>query len=783
MVYAANLGYPRIGFKRELKSALEKYWSGQMTEEQLIGVGASLKEGSWLFQSKNDLDFIPSNDFSFYDHVLDTIAMVGAVPKRFGWTGGALDLKTYFLMARGIAPVAGQNGARTEAQAMEMTKWFNTNYHFIVPELDEIDEFVLSSSKCIDEFRQAKKLGLITRPVLLGPITFLCLAKGMLRQERSKRLDSLLEIYCQILATLKGEGATWVQIDEPCLATDLDDSLLLDFDRAYRKLSGEGLSIMLTSYFGPMARNLESALKLPVQGIHLDLVNGFEDLAPTLSSIPSNMFLSAGVVDGHNVWRTNLSATFDLLENIGERIGPERLIVAPSCSLLHVPLDAEAENKMDPEVRQWIAFAQQKVQEISTLADALSLGRKSVASVIDENSQVIERAKSSRLRNAESVQQRVNSITEDTYRRKKIFNERRKLHQQRFNLPLFPTTTIGSFPQTTEIRTARQKLRSGKLTAAEYRAAMETEIKKSVELQEKIGLDVLVHGEPERTDMVEYFAELLDGVAVTQHGWVQSYGSRCVRPPIIFGSVSRPSPMTVDWTDFAQKQTSKPMKGMLTGPVTILQWSFVRNDQERSRTCLEIALAIRDEVADLENAGIGIIQIDEPAIREGLPLRRDEWPAYLQWSVDCFRASSAGARSDTQIHTHMCYSEFGDMVESIARMDADVISIEASRSKMELLNDLKHIEYPNEIGPGIYDIHSPRIPTRDEMVDLLLKALLVIEEDKLWVNPDCGLKTRGWEQVIPALTAMVEAAIEVRNLTRSKSEGLPIPQTFLEYAD
>lgn len=775
MVYAANLGYPRIGFRRELKSALERYWSGRITEDQLLDVGNALKESNWLFQSKNDIDFIPSNDFSFYDHVLDTIAMVGAVPERFGWTGGKVDLKTYFLMARGITPLAGQNGTCTETQAMEMTKWFNTNYHFIVPELDGIREFTLASNKCIEEFRLAKKLGLITRPVLLGPITFLSLAKGLVTRERARRLDGLVEVYCQVLALLKNEGAEWVQFDEPCLATDLADDVLLEFDRAYKKLAAQGLSIMLTSYFGPMRENLYSVLKLPVQGIHLDLVNGREDLESALSIIPSNLFLSAGIVDGHNIWRTDLTSALNLLESVGERVGPERLIVSPSCSLLHVPIDADAENKMNPEVRQWIAFAKQKVLEISTLADALSLGRKSVASAIEENSQTLEHASNSKLRNDESVEQRLNSLTDDAYCRAKSFSVRRKLHQQRFDLPLFPTTTIGSFPQTAEIRSARQKLRSGKITAAEYQAAMENEIKTNVEIQEKIGIDVLVHGEPERTDMVEYFAEFLSGVAITQHGWVQSYGSRCVRPPIIYGSVSRPTPMTIDWIDFAQKQTSKPMKGMLTGPVTILQWSFVRDDQERSKTCLEIALAIRDEVSDLENAGVGIIQIDEPAIREGLPLRRSEWPAYLKWSVDCFRASSAGARNDTQIHTHMCYSEFGDMVDSIARMDADVISIEASRSKMELLNDLKEVEYPNEIGPGIYDIHSPRVPTREEMVDLLLKALQVIEQDKLWVNPDCGLKTRGWEQVIPALNAMVEAAVEVRNLrTGAGTVALPV---------
>ncbi len=762
MVYAANLGYPRIGFKRELKTALEKYWAAQITEDQLLAVGKELRQSNWLFQSTTEIDYIPSNDFSFYDHVLDTIAMVGAVPKRFGWRGGQVDLKTYFLMARGMAQTANINGLHKEAPAMEMTKWFNTNYHFIVPELEEGQKFSFSSTKCVDEFIQAKELGIITRPVLLGPITFLYLAKGHAFGEDTGRLENLLDVYCQVLSLLRKHGADWLQVDEPCLAVDLNERAAKAFEKTYARLEKEGLSIMLTSYFSAMGKNAGLALRLPVQGLHLDLVNGKQDLDTVLAQLPSHMSLSAGVVDGHNIWRTDLTKTITLLQDIAAKIGPERLIIAPSCSLLHVPIDANAEINLKPEVKQWIAFAEQKVQEISILAAALSVGIKSVEPALEQNSAILKDAKNSKLRNNQAVLARVEAVTESMYNRTKSFAERIAVQQQKLNLPLFPTTTIGSFPQTKDIRTARQQLRSGKISADQYREAMEKEIRSNISLQEKIGIDVLVHGEPERTDMVEYFAELLDGMAITKHGWVQSYGSRCVRAPIIYGSVSRPEAMTVDWAMFAQEQTSKPVKGMLTGPVTILQWSFVRDDQDRAKTCLEIALAIRDEVSDLEEAGIGIIQIDEPAIREGLPLKRDDWPHYLDWSVKCFRVAASGVNDDTQIHTHMCYSEFGDMVEAIAAMDADVISIEASRSNMELLDNLKEVEYPNAIGPGIYDIHSPRVPTKEEMTTLLAKALKVISADKLWVNPDCGLKTRGWEEVVPALNAMVEAATALR---------------------
>ena len=761
MVYASNLGYPRIGFKRELKTALEKYWAGQISEEELQKTGRELRLSAWLFQSTSGLDFVPSNDFSLYDHVLDIIAMVGAVPGRFQWHGGEVDLDTYFLMARGASNSSSHSGP-IEAQAMEMTKWYNTNYHYIVPELEAEQRFKLSYRKCIDEFKEAEEAGVLTRPVLLGPVTFLHLAKGY-EFGRNQRLEAeLVEVYAEVFSLLKAAGAQWIQIDEPCLSGDLDRGAASIFEKVYARLAKENLSILLTTYFSSLAENLPLALKLPVQGIHLDLINGAQDLSPLLDRLPKHMLLSAGVVDGHNVWRTNLEETSDLLEHIAHEIGTERLIIAPSCSLMHVPIDVNSEKKLLPEVKSWLAFAEQKINEISILSDALTCGRNEVAQLLQDNAQTINSAAWSEHRNNVAVKSRLSDASNSTFQRQSPFQQRQKLQREEFKLPLLPITTIGSFPQTKEIRLARKKLGAKQITLDEYADAMRAEIQNSISIQEKLDLDVLVHGEPERTDMVEYFAQMLSGIAITQYGWVQSYGSRCVRPPIIYGDVSRPGPMTIDWATFAQSQTAKPVKGMLTGPVTMLQWSFVRDDQAREKTCLELAFAIRDEVLDLESAGIQIIQIDEPAIREGLPLKREQWNEYLEWSINCFRVTASGVKDETQIHTHMCYSEFGDMVAAIAAMDADVISIEASRSKMELLDSLKDTDYPNAIGPGIYDIHSPRVPTAREMEQLLTKALSVVPVERLWVNPDCGLKTRQWSQVIPALTAMVEAAKSLR---------------------
>ncbi len=762
MVHASNLGFPRIGSKRQLKRALENYWNGRSTEQNLIESGRQLRQEAWQFQADQQLDFIPSNDFSFYDHVLDTIAMVGAVPGRFEWTGDKVDLRTYFLMARGAIDTASTNGKTHNAPAMEMTKWFNTNYHFIVPEIEEQQRFKLASTKFLDEFIEARDLGIITRPVMVGPITFMYLAKGHRLENEETLLHKLVDVYLQALIELKAAGAEWVQIDEPCLSLDLNERARQAFEFAYRRLADSKLSILVATYFGALKENLSVALKLPIQGLHLDLLNGREDLEPVLRDLPEHMQLSAGVVDGHNVWRCNLDETANLLESIAEKIGPERLTVAPTCSLIHVPIDSDSELKLDKLVSPLLSFAKQKIREVSILTDILCCGRIESKDILTDNAEILTKGEESPNRNNSVVRNRLSALTPEMSRRRSSYPDRKIVQTRRFNLPLFPTTTIGSFPQTESIREARKKWKAKELSTEQYEKSMQDEIKNNLSLQEKVGLDVFVHGEPERTDMVEYFAEQLDGVAITQHGWVQSYGSRYVKPPIIHGDVTRPEPMTVEWARFAQAQTSRPVKGMLTGPVTMLQWSFVRDDQPREQTCKQLALAIRDEVTDLEAAGIKIIQIDEPAIREGLPLRRADWASYLKWSTECFRISSTGVEDDTQIHTHMCYSEFGDMVQSIAEMDADVISIEAARSRMDLLDALKETGYPNEIGPGVFDIHSPRIPQQEELEWLLEKALKVIPKDRLWVNPDCGLKTRNWNEVIPALNAMVQAAIRLR---------------------
>jgi 5-methyltetrahydropteroyltriglutamate--homocysteine methyltransferase len=747
---------------RELKTALESFWSGKSSEEQLEAVGRQLRSKAWKLQHEAGIDLVPSNDFSFYDHVLDTVAMVGAVPDRFLWHGERVDLQTYFLMARGALKIGSLNGRSVEAPPMEMTKWFNTNYHFIVPEVSDDQIFKPAGDKCVDEFQEAKDQGLITRPVLLGPVSFLRLAKGYSMAQVPRLISGLVEVYAHYLQRLYEAGCTWAQLDEPCLSVDLEPEWHEAFELAYNKLADRKVSVLLASYFSSLNENWKLALSLPVEGVHIDLINAGHELETVIDRWPSSRYLSAGVVDGHNVWRTDLTKTIERLENIAEKVGPERLIVAPSCSLLHVPIDVELETGIDEEIRSWLAFADQKIEEIATLTDALCVGQAEIQAALRGNRAIIARQKTSEIRHNRVVEERLQTIQPQMLERKNSFRRRRIMQQDKLKLPLLPTTTIGSFPQTKQIREARKQLRRGELSQIAYERAMQTEIKNNIQLQEKIGLDVLVHGEPERTDMVEYFANLLDGITATQHGWVQSYGSRCVKPPIVFGAVSRPGPMTVQWAQYAQSLTARPVKGMLTGPVTILQWSFVRDDQPRKKTCMELALAIRDEVRDLELAGISVIQIDEPAIREGLPLKRRDWSEYLAWSVDCFRLATSDVADETQIHTHMCYSEFSDMVDSIARMDADVISIEAARSQMDLLETLKETGYPNAIGPGVYDIHSPRVPEPEEIERLLGKALDVLPADRLWVNPDCGLKTRNWEEVIPALNALVQTAIRLR---------------------
>ncbi len=778
-----TLGTPRIGPRRELKIALEAYWSGKSDERTLLEAAAALRAANWARQNALGVTVIPSNDFSLYDQVLDTSVMVGAIPPAYGWTGGKVALSTYFAMARG-AQVAedelcahGHHGASRDAPqgasqhgshgvpAQEMTKWFDTNYHYMVPEFSRGQSFSLASLKPVDEYREAKNLGYRTRPVLLGPVTYLRLGKSKdASLDPLSLLGELLPVYIDVLRRLAANGAEWVQIDEPCLALDLDEATLGALRQAYDSFAHAlpQLKIMLASYFGGLGANAALALSLPVAGLHLDLIRAPEQLEDIAAKAPPGLVLSLGVIDGRNVWRANLPAILDRLEPILRKRGSDHLQIAPSCSLLHVPYDLEQEKTLDPDVGDWLAFAVQKMGELSTLGRALMGGRAAVADAL-ERSVVAARSRAASPKvHDTAVAAKIAAITPEMARRQHAFPERAPLQHARFKLPAFPTTTIGSFPQTAAIRKARSSHAKGLLSDAEYRTFLEEETARAIRWQDEIGLDVLVHGEFERNDMVQYFGEQLSGFAFTQHGWVQSYGSRCVRPPILFGDVSRPDPMTVEWWRYAQARTSKPIKGMLTGPVTILNWSFVRDDIPRSAACRQIALAIRDEVQDLEKAGAAMIQIDEAALREGLPLRKSEWAGYLGWAIESFRLCSSGVADKTQIHTHMCYSEFNDIIDAIGAMDADVISIETSRSKMELLDAFRTYKYPNEIGPGIYDIHSPRVPAAAEMAELLKFARGRLGDAQLWVNPDCGLKTRKWEEVRPALVNMVEAARQTR---------------------
>ncbi len=766
MAFATNLGYPRIGPKRELKKALEGYWSGNITERELEETGRRIRQDNWLLHKNLGIDHIPSNEFSLYDHVLDTAAMVGAVPSRFGWGGGTVDLATYFAMARGTQEKLSRTGpgAAASAPAMEMTKWFDTNYHYIVPEFERGQKFVLGSTRPVDMYVEARSLGIETRPVLLGPVSFLLLGKSKdSALDPLSLLPDLLGVYVDVLTRLSRAGARWVQIDEPCLVLDLPPASREAFHTAYATLARDvrGLEILVAAYFGSLGENLGTALALPVSALHVDLVRAPGELDDVLAAFPRGKILSLGLIDGRNVWKTDLSKALSTAKKAAAVLGADRVMVGPSCSLLHSPVDLTLETSLDTEIKEWLAFSRQKLEEIVTVTRALNEGEAAVGEAIVSNRRALEeRAVSPRIHD-DAVKRRSRSVSADMLRRRP-YAERREAQRRLLGLPVFPTTTIGSFPQTKEVRTARAEYRSGKKRREEYEAFLRDEIKRAIEFQEKVGIDVFVHGESERSDMVEYFGEQLRGFAFTKNGWVQSYGSRYVKPPIIYGDVERPSPMTVEWSEYAQSLTRRPVKGMLTGPVTILQWSFVRDDQPRSETCRQVALAIRDEVVDLEKAGIKVIQIDEPAMREGLPLRRDEWNGYLEWAVQAFRLASSGVRDDTQIHTHMCYSEFNEIIHAIADMDADVISVEASRSQMELLHAFRDFAYPNEIGPGVYDIHSPRIPSREEIVALLRKAVEVLRPDQVWVNPDCGLKTRRWEEVTPALTAMVEAALEMR---------------------
>ena len=776
MTQAANLGFPRIGARRELKQATEAYWKGSIDAPALLAAGVELRARHWKLQRDQGISVIPSNDFSFYDQMLDLTAALGAIPPRFvtdasaqpthpnGSARGAMEeaargaghieLDCYFAMARGTK----------DASAMEMTKWFDTNYHYIVPELRKDQTFKLSSRKAVDEFKEAKALGITTRPVLIGPVTYLMLGKVKGEEfEPISLLDRLLPVYAELLGALKSAGAEWVQIDEPVLALDLSPSQKRALRLAYRQLAPAAPKIMLASYFGEYGHNLAVAADLPVAGHHADLVRGRTELDKLLSTLPADRVLSLGVIDGRNIWRANLHDAFDLIEKALAARSGDVLQIAPSCSLIHSPVDLDGESKLDAELKSWMAFATQKLGEMATLATAATNGRKTVEPAFQARYEAARsRDTSARIHNPK-VAERIAAVSAKDLARQSPFEARRKRQRALIPLPSFPTTTIGSFPQTAEVRKARAAHRKGDLDDAAYNAFLKKETENAVRIQEELDIDVLVHGEFERNDMVEYFGEQLAGFAFTQNGWVQSYGSRYVKPPVIFGDVSRPKPMTVEWSAYAQSLTKRPMKGMLTGPVTILQWSFVRNDQPRSATCKQIALAIRDEVLDLEKAGIRLIQIDEPALREGLPLRNADREKYLKWAVDCFRLSAGGVADETQIHTHMCYCEFNDIMPSIAALDADVISIETSRSDMELLESFADFKYPNEIGPGVYDIHSPRCPSAADMSKLLGKATEHLAPDQIWVNPDCGLKTRKWEEVKPALVNMVQAAKVLRS--------------------
>ncbi|WP_434031823.1 5-methyltetrahydropteroyltriglutamate--homocysteine S-methyltransferase [[Pseudomonas] boreopolis] len=756
MTIVTNLGFPRIGARRELKRALESHWQGQASAAQLQDSARELRARHWRLQVEAGVDVPPSNDFSLYDHVLDTAVLFDAIPERYRALADADPLAGYFAMARGVQ----RDGI--DLHALEMTKWFDTNYHYLVPELHAGQAFRLRGDKPVAEFREALALGIRTRPVLPGPVTFLWLSKTVDGSDRLALLPRLLPAYAELLARLQAAGADWVQLDEPVLALDLDARWQQALRDAYAALaSGPRPQLLLASYFGPLGGNLEVAAALPVDGLHLDLARGTEQLDAVLRLLPAGRTLSAGLVDGRNVWRAALDNALTLARYARGHVAADKLWLAPSCSLLHVPVDLDQEKALDVELRSWLAFARQKLGELRTLADALD-GRPSAEARLAQARQALEsRRRSPRVHRPE-VERRLAALGPEAARRASPYPQRMLAQQQALRLPDYPTTTIGSFPQTREVREARARFKSGRLGAAEYEAFLREHTERCVRVQERIGLDVLVHGEFERNDMVEYFGEQLDGFAFTKLGWVQSYGSRCVKPPIIYGDVARPAPMTVHWSAYAQSLTDRPMKGMLTGPVTMLQWSFVRDDQERARTCRQIALALRDEVRDLEAAGIGLIQIDEPAIREGLPLRRADRDAYLGWAVEAFRTAASGVRDATQIHTHMCYSEFNDIIEAVAAMDADVISIETSRSRMELLDAFVRFRYPNAIGPGVYDIHSPRIPSTGEMVELLRKARAVLAPEQLWVNPDCGLKTRGWAETEAALRAMVAAAHRLR---------------------
>jgi len=748
-----NLGFPRVGSMRELKFAQEGYWSGKSTKEELLKLASEIRKINWDHQKS--LDLVAVGDFSLYDQVLDMSFTLGNIPQRArNYSGDVLD--NYFRVARGRSVDPKQ-----AISAAEMTKWFDTNYHYMVPEFEVSTTFKLDASRIIDQITEAKNLGLKPKPVIIGPVTYLAIGKEKDNSNKLDLLPKLLDTYFELLEVLVAQNIEWVQIDEPILVTELSDELKKAFEISYAKLNNPKLKILLATYFGSLQDNLETISKLPIAGLHIDAVNGGAEVDAVISKM-SGKVISLGVVNGRNIWKSDLNAILDWVEPIANKLG-DNLWIAPSCSLLHVPVDLSSEKKLDSEISSWLAFAIEKIKEIEVITTAINSGRAKVENELAQNKQSLNSRKNSTRVHSPSVQAELAKVDASWGMRKGTYLERQVKQLPVLNLPKFPTTTIGSFPQTGDIRSARSKFKSGEITENAYQDAMRKEIIHSIKEQESLGLDVLVHGEAERNDMVEYFGEQLQGYAFSQFGWVQSYGSRCVKPPILFGDISRPKAMTVEWIKFAQSQTLKVMKGMLTGPVTILNWSFVRDDQPRSTSCAQLALAIRQEVLDLEKAGIKVIQIDEAALREGLPLRKSQWKEYLDWAVGAFRIAANGVGDQTQIHTHMCYSEFNDIISSIADMDTDVITIETSRSDMELLDAFDNFKYPNEIGPGVYDIHSPNIPTQEHIVSLMQKAAQKIPAERLWVNPDCGLKTRQWSEVTPALTNMVAAAKTLRS--------------------
>jgi len=756
MTTAHILGYPRIGEFRELKTEVEKYWKASVSQEDLLKVQHAQEQKIWEDQKNLGLDLITVGDYALYDHILDTSVTFSVIPERFANAGDEID--TMFCMARGRTPKG------VEAFACEMTKWFDTNYHYIVPEFAKGQTFKLNSTRLVNAISRAKSFNHSKiKPVIVGPLTYLWLGKSEDGFNKLDLLENLLVEYVKLLQVLKENGIEWVQVDEPILSLDLDQAWKSAFVTAYSKLVVPELKLLLTTYFGELRDNLEFVAQLPVAGLHIDLCKGEDQLDEVLKKWPTDKVLSLGVVDGRNIWKSYLKKKLEILQTARKSRSDETIWVASSCSLLHSPIDLAHETKLDAEIKSWLAFAKQKIEEVSLLSRGFKNGADSIKGKLDENERdVLSRTTSKKIHD-DAVKERVKNVTPEISKRKNTYEVRYKVQDKKYNLPLLPTTTIGSFPQTADIRRARLQFKKGELSEADYTKLMKEEIEKVIRFQEKIGLDILVHGEPERNDMVEYFGELLDGFAFTQNGWVQSYGSRCVKPPIIYGDVKRAAPMTVKWSTYSQSLTNKPVKGMLTGPITILDWSFVRDDQPRKTTTIQIALALRDEVVDLEKAGITVIQIDEPAFREALPLRRNNWEEYLQWAAESFRISASGVEDSTQIHTHMCYAEFNDIIRYIAELDADVISIESSRSKMELLNAFEQYKYPNSIGPGVYDIHSPIVPSKEDIVTLIQQALSHIPVNQLHINPDCGLKTRDWPEVEKSLKFMVDAVQQVRS--------------------